>query len=81
MSLVILDIKNEEKGKYLIDFLKQIDYLEIKENMEIPNINEKSNKIDTLEDVFLNAPILSEEEIRNIESIGKELNNWKIKEF
>ena len=31
MSRVIPEIKNNEKGKHLLDFLKQIDFLEIKE--------------------------------------------------
>ena len=30
MSRVILDIKNTEKGKYLLDFLRQVDFLEIR---------------------------------------------------
>jgi len=30
MSRVILDIKNSETGKYLLDFLRQVDLLEIK---------------------------------------------------
>lgn len=73
MSLVILDIKNNEKGKYLLDFLKQIDFLEIKENLE----EQVDNKKD-IEEALLNAPVLTEDEIKNIEDVGKEFRNWKI---
>jgi hypothetical protein len=81
MSLVILDIKNDEKGKYLLDFLRQIDFLEIKKGPEIANIKKDEDDKETLEEILLNAPVLSEEEIQNIENIGKEFNNWKIKEL
>lgn len=80
MSIVILDIKNEKKGKYLLDFLKQIDYLEIREEEEITNIK-SAGDMETFEEVLLNAPVLSEEEIQNIENIGKEFSSWKINEF
>jgi hypothetical protein len=30
MSEIVLNIKNEEKGKFLLDFLKQIEFVEIK---------------------------------------------------
>ena len=80
MSRVILDIKNDEKGKYLLDFLRQIDFLEIKEDTE-NSASKKQEEEKSLEETFLNAPVLSEEEIQNIENIGKEFNNWKIKEF
>lgn len=33
------------------------------------------------EEVLLNAPILTEEEIKNIENVGKEFRNWKIEKF
>jgi hypothetical protein len=78
MTRVILDIKNDEKGKYLLDFLKQIDFLEIKENVRMRD--SKGSK-ESLEEALLNAPVLSEEEIQNIENVGKELRNWKIDEF
>ena len=76
MSLVILDIKNNEKGKYLLDFLKQIDFLEIKKDLEEQDDNKKD-----IEEALLNAPVLTEEEIKNIENVGKEFRNWKIEEF
>jgi hypothetical protein len=78
MTRVILDIKNDEKGKYLLDFLKQIDFLEIKENVRMRD--SKGSK-ESLEEALLNAPVLSEEEIQNIENVGKEFRNWKIDEF
>jgi hypothetical protein len=31
MSVVVLNIKNEEKGKFLLDFLKQIEFIDIEE--------------------------------------------------
>jgi hypothetical protein len=78
MTRVILDIKNDEKGKYLLDFLKQIDFLEIRENVRMRD--SKGSK-ESLEEALLNAPVLSEEEIQNIENVGKEFRNWKIDEF
>ena len=75
MSLVILDIKNDEKGKYLLDFLKQVDFLEIKDGVQITNISQDEDNKETLEEVLLSAPVLSEEEIQNIENIGKEFNH------
>jgi len=81
MSRVILDIKNDEKGKYLLDFLRQIDFLEIKEDTENTAAKKQEEDENTLEKTLLNAPVLSEEEIQNIENIGKEFNNWKIREF
>jgi hypothetical protein len=81
MGQVILDVKNNEKGKYLLDFLKQVDFVEVKEGIEdVVNRGQDKDKKD-LEDALLNAPVLSEEEIQNIENIGKEFKNWKIDEF
>ena len=71
MSVVILDIKNDEKGKYLLDFLKQIDFLEIKYGKQMEDLMQVEEDTETFEEVLLNAPILSEEEIQNIENIGK----------
>ena len=31
MSVVVLNIKNEEKGKFLLEFLKQVEFIDIKE--------------------------------------------------
>jgi len=75
MSRVILDIKNNEKGKYLLDFLRQIDFLEIKEDT-----GEQEGDKKDIEEVLLDAPILTEEEIKNIENVGKEFGKWKIVE-
>ena len=70
MSRVVLDIKNDEKGKYLLDFLRQIDFLEIKEETENTTVKKQEEDENTLEETLLNAPVLSEEEIQNIENIG-----------
>jgi len=76
MSRVVLDIKNNGKGKYLLDFLRQIDFLEIKDDQ-----GEQEDDKKDFEEVLLNAPILTEEEIKNIENVGKEFRNWNIEEF
>jgi len=76
MNRVVLDIKNNEKGKYLLDFLRQIDFLEIRDDQGEQEYDKKD-----FEEVLLNAPILTEEEIKNIENVGKEFRNWKIEEF
>ena len=34
MSEIVLNIKNEEKGKFLLDFLKQIEFVEIKDRSD-----------------------------------------------
>lgn len=81
MSRVVLDIKNNEKGKYLLDFLRQVDFLEIKEEDDETNTTEQERDKKSVEDALLNAPVLTEEEIKNIENIGKEFKNWKIEEF
>jgi len=31
MSVIVLNIKNEEKGKFLLDFLKQVEFVDIEE--------------------------------------------------
>jgi len=31
MSVIVLNIKNEEKGKFLLDFLKQVEFIDIEE--------------------------------------------------
>ncbi len=81
MSRVILDIKNNEKGKYLLDFLRQVDFLEIKEADDETVITDQKRDKESVEDALLNAPVLTEEEIKNIENVGKEFRNWKIEEF
>jgi hypothetical protein len=67
MSQIILDIKNNVKGKYLLDFLRQIDFVEIKEGLE-----EQAKDKKAFEEALLNAPVLTDEEIQNIENVGKE---------
>lgn len=81
MGQVLLDIKNEEKGKILLDFLKQIDFVEIKRVFRKKNSRKPGRAGSGLEDVLLNAPVLSEEEIKNIERVGQEFKDWNITEF
>jgi len=81
MSVVILDIKNDEKGKYLLDFLKQVDFLEIKDGKQLEDYKQSEDEKGTLEEFLLNAPVFSEEEIQEIENIGREFESWKIKDF
>jgi hypothetical protein len=81
MTRIIMDIKNEEKGKYLLDFLRQIDFLEIKENIPITDNQDQVKDKKSFEETLLNAPVLTEEEIQSIENVGKEFKNWKIDEF
>jgi len=81
MGRVVLDIKDNEKGKYLLDFLKQIDFLEITEDIGSAEKMDRKGNRKNLEEALLNAPVLSEEEIQNVENVGKEFKNWKIDEF
>ncbi len=84
MQQVVLGIKNDMKAKYLLDFLRQLDFVEIKGIRKRENqageIVAEENQVETFEDILLNAPVLSKEEIANIEQVGKELNRWQIKE-
>jgi hypothetical protein len=50
MSVVVLNIKNEVKGKFLLDFLKQIEFVEIEE--EQSNIEDKSSDKESFRDLF-----------------------------
>ena len=82
MGQVLLDIKNEEKAKFLLDFLKQIDFVEIKRVFQKDDKERGGGKKERrLADVLLNAPVLSEEELDNIERVGREFGNWTINEF
>lgn len=72
MGQVLLDIKNEEKAKFLLDFLKQIDFVEIKKVFQKDDKDSGRKKERKLADVLLNAPVLSDEELDNIEKVGKE---------
>ena len=81
MGRVVIDIKDNEKGKYLLDFLRQIDFLEITEDIGNADVSDRKENKKNLEEVFLNAPVLSEEEIQNVENVGKEFKNWKTDEF
>jgi len=78
MGQVLLEIKNEEKAKSFLDFLRQIDFIEIKEIIK-KNPTKKDKK--DIEEYILNAPQLSEEELDDIENIGKEFKGWQINEF
>jgi hypothetical protein len=50
MSVVVLNIKNEVKGKFLLDFLKQIEFVEIEE--EQSDIKEKVGDKESFRDLF-----------------------------
>ena len=50
MSVVVLNIKNDVKGKFLLDFLKQIEFVEIEE--EQSNIEDKSSDKESFRDLF-----------------------------
>lgn len=80
MGQVLLDIKNERKAKFLLDFLEQIDFVEIKKVFQKDD-KEKGKKKQKIADILLNAPVLSNEELDNIEKVGKEFGNWTINEF
>ncbi len=79
MGQVLLDIKNEEKAKFLLDFLKQIDFVEIKKVFQKDD-KERGGEERRLADILLNAPVLSDEELDNIERVGKEFGKWTISE-
>jgi hypothetical protein len=81
MTRVILDIKNDEKGKYLLDFLRQIDFLQIMSSTAMTDREDQAGNEESFEEILLNAPVLTEEEIRSVENVGKEFKNWKIEEF
>lgn len=69
MSMFLLDIKDDEKGRYLLDFLRQIDFLEIRKGEDIKGIGQEKIDKESFEEFLLKAPVLSDEEIKNIESI------------
>ncbi|MCP4155104.1 MAG: hypothetical protein GY757_45690 [bacterium] len=83
MQQVVLNIRNTEKAKFLLDFLRQLDFIEIKQVLEEKQRISHSIKdeAEDLSEILLNAPVLSSEEIENIERVGKEFGNWKIEEF
>ncbi len=69
MSEFVMDIKDDKKGRYLLDFLRQIDFLEIREVKEIKSIEQEKIDKESFEEFLLKAPVLSDEEIQNIENI------------
>lgn len=80
MQHVLLGIRNPKKARFLLDFLKQLDFIEILQShddngKQVPGVGQLDD------DTLLNAPVLSREEIENIEQVGKEFRNWKIDEF
>ncbi|MCP4217749.1 MAG: hypothetical protein GY765_24120 [bacterium] len=79
MQQVVLGIKNAEKAKFLLDFLRQLDFVEIKQVLKGNSIS--PTDAPGQDDFLLNAPALSPEELDNIERISKESGHWKIEEF
>ena len=80
MQHVLLGIRNPQKARFLLDFLKQLDFIEILQSHDengkpAPSAGRLDNE------TLLNAPVLSHEEIESIEQVGKEFRNWKIDEF
>ncbi len=85
MQQVVLKIRNAEKAKFLLDFLRQLDFVEIGTDAEDSKnrgrVHDQPAASGDEDDFLLNAPVLSSDEIDNIERIGKEFGNWKISEF
>jgi hypothetical protein len=54
--------------------------LEIKEDTEAKGMEQRRER-ESFEDILLNAPVLTEEKIKNIENVGKEFRNWKIEDL
>lgn len=71
MQQVVLNIKNDEKAKFLLDFLRQLDFIEIKQVLKGKEKKKEVEDKQSLRDVLLNAPVLSDEELESIEHIGK----------
>ena len=55
----------------MLDFLRQVDFLEIKETDEETIITDQKRDKESVEDALLNAPVLTEEELKNIENVGR----------
>jgi hypothetical protein len=70
MSVVVLNIKNEEKGKFLLDFLKQIEFVEIKKH---PVKNTKAKDKESFRELF---GIWKDRDI-DLEAIRKKA--WKVR--
>lgn len=49
MSELVLEIKNEEKKKILLDFLEQIDFIEVKNHLRVLK---KPKKSESFRDLF-----------------------------
>ncbi len=54
MGQIVLDIKNEDKGKYLMDFLRQIDFVEIKHVLDKTKKNKAHDIVDDIDKMTWN---------------------------
>ncbi|NIM10710.1 MAG: hypothetical protein GTO45_01885 [Candidatus Aminicenantes bacterium] len=70
MSVVVLNIKNEEKGRFLLDFLKQIEFIEVEEP---PAKKAKSKEKESFTELF---GIWKDRDI-DLETIRKKA--WKVR--
>jgi hypothetical protein len=68
MSVVVLNIKNEDKGKFLLDFLKQVEFVDVEEP---PAKKTESKEINSFRELF---GIWKDRDI-NLETIRKKA--WK----
>lgn len=69
MSVVVLNIKNEEKGKFLLDFLKQIEFIEVEE----PPVTKTTKEKESFRELF---GIWKDRDI-DLETIRKKA--WKVR--
>lgn len=70
MSVVVLNIKNEEKGKFLLDFLKQIEFIDVEES---PAAKIKTKEEESFRELF---GIWKDRDI-DLETIRKKA--WKVR--
>lgn len=77
MTQILLTIKDEQKGKALLDFLKKIDFIEInsRETEQINNSN--FNLKDKFMNLLLNAPTWSEEDLEYYKEHSKSIRKWR----
>ena len=76
MQEMVIGIKNNQKAQILIEFLKQLDFIEIIESPDdgkdfTHGSQDKTNSLQSPKKVLLNAPVLSRKEIKDIEQMGK----------
>ncbi len=67
---IVLEIKDNEKGEALLNFLQHLDFIAIK-SVSKEQEGKKNNKISSakLQQSLLDAPSLTEEELQSIENV------------